>query len=101
MKKAPQISATNAWEVTRKRILRRDHGFCQACGERGRLSVASQVDHIIPVINGGTDDDGNLRAVCIDCSEAKASATDAEVLHRPWPDPESDPGDAADRMLCQ
>jgi 5-methylcytosine-specific restriction endonuclease McrA len=37
----------------------RDRWTCQECG-----APATQVDHVVPVIDGGTDDPANLRALC-------------------------------------
>ena len=39
---------------------------------------ADQVDHIIPVARGGTDDSDNLQAVCRSCH---ASKTASEAVH--------------------
>lgn len=61
------------WEQTRKRILRRDKGLCQPCLKAGRPRPAKQVDHIVPKFEGGTDDDGNLQAICIACHQAKTA----------------------------
>lgn len=56
------------WDKTRFRILRRDHRTCQLCGMPG-----NQVDHIIPVSQGGTHEDDNLRVLCYDCHKKKSS----------------------------
>jgi 5-methylcytosine-specific restriction protein A len=51
-------------------ILRRDKGLCQCpecLGGDKRLRVATEVDHIKPKAEGGTDDESNLRAVNSDC----------------------------------
>lgn len=57
----------------RKQILERNGYTCQVCGaaaseeslcepgKRCRL----QIDHIVPISQGGTDDEHNLRAVCV------------------------------------
>lgn len=47
------------WEVTRRRILRRDHWICYVCGKGG----ATEVDHVVPASQGGGDEDGNLKAI--------------------------------------
>lgn len=61
------------WERTRKRILRRDKGLCQPCLKQGRPRPAKQVDHILPKFEGGTDDDGNLQAICVGCHQDKTA----------------------------
>ena len=40
---------------------------CMICGERPSV----QVDHIIPVCKGGTDDRDNLQGACGECHEEK------------------------------
>lgn len=52
-------------------VLRRDKGVCQIAGE-GCTHKATQVDHIRPVAQGGTDAPDNLRAVCPVCHRAKS-----------------------------
>lgn len=61
---------TKAWAEKRRRILVRDACVCQACG-----SIASgpeaHVDHIVPLADGGADDDGNLQTLCRPCHSKK------------------------------
>ena len=35
------------------------------------MTEASEVDHLIPVSKGGSDDDSNLASTCSTCHEAK------------------------------
>lgn len=61
----------NDWVKLRLRILARDCYLCQ-CEECAKLpvpKVATQVDHIKPKAQGGTDDEANLRAVNKDCHQ--------------------------------
>ncbi len=57
-----------AWEATRKRILKRDKWRCVFCGI-GLFAKGSRpnIDHIIDKKDGGTDDDSNLRTLCPSC----------------------------------
>jgi 5-methylcytosine-specific restriction protein A len=48
------------------RIRRRDKHTCQKCGRPGH-----DVDHIINVADGGTDEDDNLQVLCPDCHRVK------------------------------
>jgi 5-methylcytosine-specific restriction enzyme A len=41
--------------------------LCRMCKERGRVTEATEVDHIVPLSQGGTDDDSNTRNLCNDC----------------------------------
>ena len=55
----------------RTKILKRDRSTCQACGARAP-EVELEVDHIIPVSKGGTDDEKNLTTKCRDCNRGKS-----------------------------
>jgi hypothetical protein len=54
-----------SWGGVSAYVYRRDNGTCQKCGEYG-----SEVDHILPVKDGGTDDPANLRLLCHTCHVA-------------------------------
>ncbi|MEP2103079.1 MAG: HNH endonuclease [Parasphingorhabdus sp.] len=62
-----------AWRKLRAFILRRDKGLCQPCLRNGVTTLAREVDHIIPKEWGGSDDEGNLQSICIDCHKAKTA----------------------------
>lgn len=70
-----------AWQKARQRILARDCGLCQCeeCKRLKRLRVATEVDHIVPKFEGGTDDDENLQAVNTDCHKLKTAAESARA----------------------
>lgn len=59
------------WMKVRKAIFSRDLVLCQSCLAAGRYSVAEEIDHIIPLSQGGTDDESNLQALCKACHKAK------------------------------
>ncbi len=56
------------WPRVRRRILRRDDYRCYVCGGPG-----VHVDHIVPVSQGGTDDDSNLATICRRCHARKTA----------------------------
>lgn len=62
------------WRRKRERILKRDHGLCQPCQRNDTFTLATQVDHVIPKADGGTDDDSNLQSICGPCHDAKSKA---------------------------
>ena len=62
-----------AWDRLRARILAREP-LCRACRERGRVTVATDLDHSIPKAKGGTDDESNLAPLCRPCHDAKSAA---------------------------
>jgi HNH endonuclease len=53
-------------------ILKRDGFTCQYCG-RKPPEVVLNVDHIIAVYNGGTNDPTNLITSCVPCNQGKGA----------------------------
>lgn len=53
-------------------VLKRDGFKCQYCGNDGN-SVSLEVDHIVAVANGGSDDEGNLITACFNCNRGKGA----------------------------
>ena len=56
---------------TRFEIFKRDNFTCRYCG-RCSPEVVLQVDHVVPVCEGGDDDPMNLVTSCWDCNSGKA-----------------------------
>src|SRR5690606_8465959 len=69
--KGTRKRSSRRWERKRQRGLRRDRWQCEPCKREGRKTKATEVDHIVPLSQGGTDDDDNPRAICRDCHKAK------------------------------
>lgn len=59
------------WQKTRKRALVRDSYLCQVCLKSNRLTLATEVDHILNKAQGGTDSLDNLQSICTDCHKIK------------------------------
>ena len=38
--------------------------LCRACSAQGRVTAATIADHVIPLAEGGRDDDANLQPLC-------------------------------------
>jgi len=96
-------SASDPREV-RRRLRRRDRGRCAACGldtvklrrelrgrgmtkklrERGFVPRRSlwEVDHIVPLVDGGSHDLDNLQTLCSPCHRAKTAAEATERAAR-------------------
>lgn len=62
------------WAQTRRYVLHRDNGQCYLCGGK-----ATEVDHVVPVFEGGTDDLSNLRAICRTCHRSKSGREGARA----------------------
>ena len=55
-----------AWRRIR-RIYIQAHPLCEQCEQEGRITPAEEVHHILPLASGGTNDEGNLMALCKSC----------------------------------
>lgn len=59
-----------AGQRQRKLRLARSNGLCERCLDRGFTRLADKVDHIVPLAQGGSDEDDNTRNLCDDCHVA-------------------------------
>ena len=59
------------WRRKRDAIMKRDGYLCQWCKRAGRVTEAREVDHIVDVALGGSDDQANLEAICVECHKLK------------------------------
>ena len=61
------------WQQVRVAVLKRDRYVCQCsvCKSSGRVRVASEVDHIVPKAQGGSDAMDNLQAINAQCHRDK------------------------------
>ena len=46
--------------------------MCAECERQGRITLASQRDHIKPLTEGGTDTEDNVQGLCETCHDAKS-----------------------------
>lgn len=75
------VIARNISDKLRRQILERNGYTCQICGAgAGEESLCEpgkkcrlQIDHSVPISQGGTDDEHNLRAVCMWYNKDKAN----------------------------
>lgn len=66
------------WDALAKRTLKRDRYLCASCGD-----PATEVDHIIPVGEGGArKDPGNLQSLCSPCHKTKTKREAARAQRR-------------------
>lgn len=54
------------WRKLRARFLNR-HPLCAQCRLNGKYTSATEVHHIKPLADGGTNDESNLMALCKSC----------------------------------
>lgn len=64
-------------------VFKRDYFKCQYCG-RTVPEVVLEVDHIVPVAEGGTNDIHNLITSCRDCNRGKGKRkmSDTQILDK-------------------
>lgn len=56
-----------------RRIVLGVNPLCVACQAKGKVSLATDMDHIKPLHKGGTDDLDNLQGLCSDCHKVKTA----------------------------
>ncbi|MCO8071880.1 HNH endonuclease [Acinetobacter lwoffii] len=57
------------WRRLKEKIHTRDHWTCLHCGI---TTMKLELDHIINVAQGGTDDESNLQSLCPECHKVKS-----------------------------
>lgn len=62
-------------------VLARDHFTCRYCG-RSAPNVPLEVDHILPVAEGGTSTRDNLLTACHDCNSGKRDRVIQKLINR-------------------
>ncbi len=58
------------WRRLKQKIHLRDEWTCCSCG---RVTMELELDHIVNVAQGGTDDEANLQSLCVECHKKKTS----------------------------
>jgi len=69
-----------AWQRLRSHVLMVEP-LCRECAAWGRVVAATDVDHVTPKSQGGTDDLFNLQSLCHSCHSAKTMRELAMGLH--------------------
>ena len=59
----------------RHAVFQRDQYRCRECGASKEDGVTLEIDHIIPVAKGGTNDISNLQTLCKACNRGKYTDT--------------------------
>lgn len=65
------------WNDLRNYVLDRDGDTCAYCGKPAN---PPHVDHIIPLVKGGSNDPENLTVACRECNSGKSGRTPEEWL---------------------
>lgn len=62
------ISVRLRWEV-----FKRDRNRCVVCGQNASDGVTLEIDHILPVSKGGSNEKSNLQLLCTPCNRGKSN----------------------------
>ena len=60
-------------QAMRESLFRRQP-LCVECEQLGLVVLARQRDHVVPLAEGGRDDDDNVQGLCVEHHEAKSLA---------------------------
>jgi 5-methylcytosine-specific restriction endonuclease McrA len=71
--KTPRISLP---PDLRKYVFERNNYQCQSCHKIDLTAKSLQVDHIIPLAQGGANDLSNLQTLCAKCNREKSAKLD-------------------------
>lgn len=71
--RAPGRTSGRKLQAQRRRLFERNP-LCAACERKGLVEAATIRDHIVPLQEGGSDDDENIQGLCERCHDAKTKA---------------------------
>ncbi len=71
------------WGKVRAFVLERDHHLCQHCLRKEILTPAREVDHIVPIAQGGARlDPDNCQSLCKPCHSRKTATEDSSFARK-------------------
>lgn len=72
---APRVVTTKRISGRRLQAIRAaqfsENPLCERCAERGLVTLGTQSDHFVALINGGADTMANRQLLCDDCHREK------------------------------
>lgn len=78
MSKTPRIPIP---PEVRKYVFERDRFQCRSCGKT-KLETELNIDHIVALARGGSNDISNLQTLCRDCNQQKKHHFDPRFRRR-------------------
>jgi diadenosine tetraphosphate (Ap4A) HIT family hydrolase/5-methylcytosine-specific restriction endonuclease McrA len=81
--------ARHGWGNLRHKMIT-DHPYCALCGAKPSPDIMLDIDHILPVSKGGTDEPSNLQVLCHRCNRGKGNdlIKSAKEAHRDFRNPQ-------------
>jgi 5-methylcytosine-specific restriction protein A len=79
----PEVTRIRGRELQRRRarLFARER-WCRTCAQDGRRTLATVRDHIVPLAEGGTEDEQNIQPLCLDCSDLKTERESRRGVQR-------------------
>lgn len=65
-----------------QKMMAAQKGLCNACG--ADIRVRRHLDHIVPLVKGGTHDLSNLQLLCVSCNCSKGAKDNVDFLLSLW-----------------
>ncbi|MEC4986672.1 MAG: HNH endonuclease [Oscillatoria sp. PMC 1068.18] len=78
MAKIPRIFIPT---VVRKYVFERDNYCCKSCQKKSYQTILN-IDHIVPLAKGGSNDISNLQTLCRSCNQKKKDYLDPRFQRR-------------------
>lgn len=67
-----RIRGNSLYAIRRKHF--QSHPLCVTCEAEGRVRLATELDHIVPLWEGGHEAESNRQGLCNPCHQAKTAA---------------------------
>ena len=68
---AVRIRGNSLYAIRRKHF--QAHPLCVTCEAEGRVRLATELDHIVPLWEGGHEADANRQGLCTSCHQKKSA----------------------------
>ncbi len=76
MTEAVRIRGNSLKAIRRKHF--RSRPLCVDCERKGLVNIATELDHIVPLCQGGTESPSNRQGLCHECHAAKTAREASE-----------------------
>jgi 5-methylcytosine-specific restriction enzyme A len=73
---APKKARAKIGKLEQRAVIVRAEGRCEGCGKSVADGAVLEIDHVLPVCQGGTNDVDNLQLLCSTCNSIKSGARD-------------------------